>query len=588
VTRRFQAFADGESGPGFQRLLDFFITQGPPAIRSIADLFGGLATVVGHIGEAFAPLAQTLLGSLATGAQQLGATLGGPDSPLTSFIDRVTTILPTVLGVLSAVSGLALEVFKAVQPLAGPFLAAIGNLASFISQAFATPAFQNFLAGIMQAIPLLLPGLKSLVDNFALLLGAVGPVLPIIAGLASTLVQALAPVFVVLVKALAPLIPILAQVIASLGTGLAQVLAVLIPPLGRLILALVQGLAPIIPVVVKVVEALATALAPVIDALTVALAPVIPIIVDAFNQLLTALLPLLPVITNLAVQIIQQLAPQLPSLITSALALSTAFVQILIALTPLLPILVSVAGFLINVAGALVQVIAWVAALVATIETFYAAVVVKIIGVIVGLPGIFSTVFSQVKGFVTDAFGSIVDTITSLPGKITGLGGKLLDAGASLIGDLFQGMKNAASGVAGFAEDIGRAILDGINELLHLPIKIPEINTHIPGVGTVGGQTLLPRFANGGIIDAATLALIGEAGREAVLPLTNPRRSAQIAEESGLLDVLRRGGLDVRGGTGGDGSGVTLHTGDIYGADPNEIADRLYQDVQDGLTLEGV
>jgi hypothetical protein len=56
---------------------------------------------------------------------------------------------------------------------------------------------------------------------------------------------------------------------------------------------------------------------------------------------------------------------------------------------------------------------------------------------------------------------------------------------------------------------------------LHLPLKIPVIDTHIPKVGKVGGQTLIPALAQGGITNGPTLALIGDnaSGRERVTPL---------------------------------------------------------------------
>lgn len=96
--------------------------------------------------------------------------------------------------------------------------------------------------------------------------------------------------------------------------------------------------------------------------------------------------------------------------------------------------------------------------------------------------------------WIRDKFAGMLDWFRALPGKIarifTGVWGGLAD-----------GLRSA------------------INSVLHLPLRIPKINTHIPGVGTVGGQTLIPALANGGIVTGATLALIGEAGPEAVVPL---------------------------------------------------------------------
>ena len=43
-------------------------------------------------------------------------------------------------------------------------------------------------------------------------------------------------------------------------------------------------------------------------------------------------------------------------------------------------------------------------------------------------------------------------------------------------------------------------------------------------------------YAAGGIISHPEIAMIGEAGPEAILPLNNPRRSFEILGESGLLN----------------------------------------------------
>jgi len=65
------------------------------------------------------------------------------------------------------------------------------------------------------------------------------------------------------------------------------------------------------------------------------------------------------------------------------------------------------------------------------------------------------------------------------------------------------------------------AIIDGINAFLNgmNTIKIPD---WVPGVGGRGFYFApIPKLAKGGIVDGATTAIIGESGREAVLPLEN-------------------------------------------------------------------
>ena len=82
---------------------------------------------------------------------------------------------------------------------------------------------------------------------------------------------------------------------------------------------------------------------------------------------------------------------------------------------------------------------------------------------------------------------------------------------------VFKGFVN---GVITMLETMINRIVDGINSIgIDIPEWVPEIggrgfHPHIP-------HASLPRLATGGIVDRPTTALIGEAGREAVIPLEN-------------------------------------------------------------------
>jgi hypothetical protein len=80
----------------------------------------------------------------------------------------------------------------------------------------------------------------------------------------------------------------------------------------------------------------------------------------------------------------------------------------------------------------------------------------------------------------------------------------------------FAGMVNAAIGAV-------NAIVSAYNSIPLLP-DLPKVpNVPVPQIGgtptQVAGRMNLPRLAEGGIVSSPTLALIGEAGPEAVVPL---------------------------------------------------------------------
>jgi hypothetical protein len=101
--------------------------------------------------------------------------------------------------------------------------------------------------------------------------------------------------------------------------------------------------------------------------------------------------------------------------------------------------------------------------------------------------------------YVTRHWNSIVTFMSRLPGRI-----------GKATGGMWDGIKDA------FRESINWVIgrWDGLS------FSIPGVDTHIPGVGSVGGFTLgtpdIPYLAKGGTITAGGMAVVGDAGPEAV------------------------------------------------------------------------
>lgn len=164
-------------------------------------------------------------------------------------------------------------------------------------------------------------------------------------------------------------------------------------------------------------------------------------------------------------------------------------------------------------------------------------IIETVIGVIKGIVNVFMGVFTgdwdRAWSGVKQIFESIWTGITGIIGNfatfILGVVPSVLAAGQALGGAVFDGIKAAVSGVAGIAEDIattvGNAIkgfinsqiIDRINSALEFTIKVPvgpDIHINPPDI---------PHLAAGGIVMRPTLALIGESGPEAVIPLSRGR-----------------------------------------------------------------
>lgn len=89
-----------------------------------------------------------------------------------------------------------------------------------------------------------------------------------------------------------------------------------------------------------------------------------------------------------------------------------------------------------------------------------------------------------------------------------------------------------------------QAVIDGIKEILYL-LGVAEPNTNILNrVGGLGQGNGFRGLAEGDIVTSPEMVQVGEAGAEAIIPLTDTTRARQIMAEAGL-DRLASGGTEV-------------------------------------------
>jgi phage-related protein len=157
----------------------------------------------------------------------------------------------------------------------------------------------------------------------------------------------------------------------------------------------------------------------------------------------------------------------------------------------------------------------------------------------IGIPLLIFQHFDEIKDFLGKAFGNALGAVTGfvaqtvgiiagLPGKLLAVGTDLFNAGASLMGSLWRGMQSIAGGitdafVAGFKGALNSAVIAPFNTLIGLVNKAIDAYNKIPLVPNIPHIPEIPRLAAGGIVTRPTLALIGEAGPEAVIPLGRGR-----------------------------------------------------------------
>ncbi len=167
---------------------------------------------------------------------------------------------------------------------------------------------------------------------------------------------------------------------------------------------------------------------------------------------------------------------------------------------------------------------------------------------------IFRTAFEAVKNAFS-SIGSFFSGVWSTVQSIFVNAGQMV---GSAVGGAF---KSAVNAVLGTIENVVNGFIGMIDGVL-------DTVRGLPGLGWVGsvGYVSLPRLARGGIVDSPTVAMIGEAGKEVVMPLEN----------TGFLQTMGRivggavvnalgGGLPQSGGFSGSGDIVIMIGGHEFG-----------------------
>ena len=168
-----------------------------------------------------------------------------------------------------------------------------------------------------------------------------------------------------------------------------------------------------------------------------------------------------------------------------------------------------------------------------------------------GITGIFEgagTWFGDIWKNIQDAFGNITDWFRDKFSEAWQAVKDVFSAG----GQIFEGIKD---GILDGLKFVINGLIDGINTVIKIPFDgINSALNAIKNVNIAGFTPFswlptitipqIPRLARGGIVDEATVAMLGEKGREAVVPLENNtewmRPMQEVRDEiAGMKDLLQ-------------------------------------------------
>ena len=169
-----------------------------------------------------------------------------------------------------------------------------------------------------------------------------------------------------------------------------------------------------------------------------------------------------------------------------------------------------------------------------TVATFFSGIWTGIKNVFSAVSTWFKDIFTKAWDGIKSAFSKVKDFFTGIWDTIKGIFSKV----GSVIADAISGaVKKAVNTVLSLAIKIINGFISAIN------LAIGVINL-IPGVDIKKLDKMeVPKLARGGIIDKPTIAMVGEAGKEAVMPLER---------NTGWIDQLADKIGDKLGGAAGN------------------------------------
>lgn len=279
----------------------------------------------------------------------------------------------------------------------------------------------------------------------------------------------------------------------------------------------------------------------------------------------------------------------------------------------------------------------WIRSLLTQLYNFFSSIINLVVGVIRSLVGIVTTVFNTIFTVVNNVFRAIWNVVSSVVNSIraviqplinffSGVFNAVLNAARSAfnaVGNVARGAWNAITSVfgnlAGFFgsifsnawhavlsvfstggqifvgivdgifntfRSVVNALIGGINSVIRIPFD--AINGVLDGIRGVQifdwhpfewiGHIFVPQIpylAQGGVATAAQMAVIGEAGREAVLPLDNNTGNWAGLLAQTLVDEMDAGEIA--------GTGITIERQEFIinnGFDAREAGRLFMQDIR--------
>lgn len=159
--------------------------------------------------------------------------------------------------------------------------------------------------------------------------------------------------------------------------------------------------------------------------------------------------------------------------------------------------------------------------------------------------------FNTIKNTVANVFDTIKNTISNAWNAVKNVTSNVLNTVGNVVSNIFNGIKTTISNIASYigngfksawsnawngVVNVFKNIWNGLTDFIKAPLNFMidmlnklinglnhiKLPSWVPGIGGMGiNIPNIPRLAQGGIVDKPTIAQIGEAGPEMIVPLKN-------------------------------------------------------------------
>lgn len=432
--------------------------------------------------------------------------------------------------IMTTLKSLTVDLLKSLQPFIE--LMGEGLQGAFKGTAGAADKLAQGLNGIFKVI------LEKATNLIPTIISIVGELIPQIV---NTILDALPTLLEVVIEAVTQIINLLGDLIPQILLKISELLPELIK---QLVNAIPQLLQAIITVVQAIVDALPTVITNLINALPDLINTIINVIIQAIPMLTDAAITLFNSIINAIPVIIEALVQNLPNIINTIIdgilnalpLLLKAAIQLFMAIIQAIPTIISV---LVREVPRIVTTI--VSTLSKRIPDIIEGAIKLFMGIIEAIPTIIRELVLQMPTIIKSIVTGLIEGIP-----------ELIKAGGELLSGLLKGLVDT-NAIGKKIKELGKSIVSGVKKFFGIksPSKLmrDQIGKNLGegiGVGLLASEKDVqadikkfnrgilssfnyslnpnisaPALATGGIVSSPTLAMVGEAGKEAIMPLEN-------------------------------------------------------------------